>query len=251
MTANGDAILQIRDVSKAFGRVQALKNVTFDITRGKVTALLGDNGAGKSTLVKVLSGAHRPDNGELILNGQLIELRRPADAIKHGIATVFQDLALVNTLDIGRNVYLGIAPTRFGFVIDYRRMYRGSRELLHSLKIEVPSVRASVSELSGGQRQAVALARAMAKDAEIFLLDEPTAALGVTQTAVVNELIRELRSSGKTVVVISHNLEEVFSVADRIVVLRLGSCVGVRDAEGLSHEEVVGMITGAVSSWAI
>jgi len=251
MTANGDAILQIRDVSKAFGRVQALKNVTFDITRGKVTALLGDNGAGKSTLVKVLSGAHRPDNGELILNGQLIELRRPADAIKHGIATVFQDLALVNTLDIGRNVYLGIAPTRFGFVIDYRRMYRGSRELLHSLKIEVPSVRASVSELSGGQRQAVALARAMAKDAEIFLLDEPTAALGVTQTAVVNELIRELRSSGKTVVVISHNLEEVFSVADRIVVLRLGSCVGVRDAEGLSHEEVVGMITGAVSSWSI
>jgi ABC-type sugar transport system ATPase subunit len=251
MTANGDAILQIRDVSKAFGRVQALKNVTFDITRGKVTALLGDNGAGKSTLVKVLSGAHRPDNGELILNGQLIELRRPADAIKHGIATVFQDLALVNTLDIGRNVYLGIAPTRFGFVIDYRRMYRGSRELLHSLKIEVPSVRASVSELSGGQRQAVALARAMAKDAEIFLLDEPTAALGVTQTAVVNELIRELRSSGKTVVVISHNLEEVFSVADRIVVLRLGSCVGVRDAAGLSHEEVVGMITGAVSSWSI
>jgi len=251
MTANGDAILQIRDVSKAFGRVQPLQNVTFDITRGKVTALLGDNGAGKSTLVKVLSGAHRPDNGELILNGQLIELRRPADAIKHGIATVFQDLALVNTLDIGRNVYLGIAPTRFGFVIDYRRMYRGSRELLHSLKIEVPSVRASVSELSGGQRQAVALARAMAKDAEIFLLDEPTAALGVTQTAVVNELIRELRSSGKTVVVISHNLDEVFSVADRIVVLRLGSCVGVRDAEGLSHEEVVGMITGAVSSWSI
>ena len=246
---NGDAILQIRDVSKSFGRVQALKNVTFDITRGKVTALLGDNGAGKSTLVKVLSGAHRPDNGELLLNGQPIDLRRPADAIKHGIATVFQDLALVNTLDIGRNIYLGITPTRFGFVIDYPRMYRNSRDLMRSLKIEVSSVRASVSELSGGQRQAVALARAMAKDAEIFLMDEPTAALGVTQTAVVNELIRELRASGKTVVVISHNLEEVFTVADRIVVLRLGSCVGVRDAKGLSHEEVVGMITGAVSSW--
>jgi ABC-type sugar transport system ATPase subunit len=248
MTAPSSPILEIRDISKAFGHVQALNHVSFPIQRGKITALLGDNGAGKSTLVKVLSGAFRPDEGEVLLNGAPIELRRPSDAIKHGIATVFQDLALVNTLDVGRNVYLGIAPTRFGFVIDFPRLYRNSRDLLRDLKVDIPSVHASVSELSGGQRQAVALARAMAKEAEIFVLDEPTAALGVTQTAVVNELTRELSSAGKTVVVISHNLEEIFRVADTIVVLRLGRCVGIRQAAGVSHEEVVGLITGAINS---
>jgi ABC-type sugar transport system ATPase subunit len=241
-------ILEIREVSKSFGQVQALNNVSLSVARGKVTALLGDNGAGKSTLVKVLSGAHRPDEGQLILNGEPIELRRPADAIHHGIATVFQDLALVDTMDVGRNVYLGIPPTRYRFIVDYPKLYRDSRALLRSLKVNIPSVRASVSEMSGGQRQAVALARAMAKDAQILLMDEPTAALGVTQTAVVNELIGELSAAGKTVLLISHNLEEVFRVADSIAVLRLGRCVGVRPANGVSHEEIVGMITGAVLS---
>jgi ABC-type sugar transport system ATPase subunit len=248
MTATQAPILEIRDVSKAFGQVQALNHVSFPVQRGRVTALLGDNGAGKSTLVKVLSGAFRPDEGEVLLNGEPIDLRHPSDAIHHGIATVFQDLALVNTLDVGRNVYLGIPPTRFGFVIDFPRLYRNSQRLLRDLKVDIPSVHASVADLSGGQRQAVALARAMAKEAEIVLMDEPTAALGVTQTAVVNQLTRELSAAGKTVVVISHNLEEIFRVADTIVVMRLGRCVGIRQAEGVSHEEIVGLITGAVSS---
>ena len=248
MTASAGPILEIRGVSKAFGQVQALNQVSFPVFRGQVTALLGDNGAGKSTLVKVLSGAFRPDEGEVLLDGVPIDLRSPSDAIRHGIATVYQDLALVNTLDVGRNVYLGIPPTRFGFVIDYARLYRDSQRLLRELKVDIPSVHASVNDLSGGQRQAVALARAMAKDAEIILLDEPTAALGVTQTAVVNQLIRELSSVGKTVVVISHNLEEIFRVADTIVVMRLGRCVGIRKADGVSHEEIVGLITGAIAS---
>jgi ABC-type sugar transport system ATPase subunit len=248
MTETPAPILEIRGISKAFGHVQALNRVSFDIERGRVTALLGDNGAGKSTLVKILSGAHRPDEGEVLLNGQPIELRSASDAIKHGIATVHQDLALVNTMDVGRNVFLGIAPTRFGFIIDYAKLYRGAQQRIRSLKVDLPSVRASVSELSGGQRQAVALARALAKDAEIVLMDEPTAALGVSQTAVVNQLIRELSAVGKTVLVISHNLEEIFRVADTIVVLRLGACVGVRPAEGVSHEDIVGLITGAVTS---
>ena len=248
MTASAGPILEIREVSKAFGQVQALNRVSFPIVRGQVTALLGDNGAGKSTLVKVLSGAFRPDEGEVLLDGVPIDLRSPSDAIRHGIATVFQDLALVNTLDVGRNVYLGIPPTRFRYLIDFPRLYRDSQRLLRELKVDIPSVHASVNDLSGGQRQAVALARAMAKDAEIILLDEPTAALGVTQTAVVNQLIRELSTAGKTVVVISHNLEEIFRVADTIVVMRLGRCVGIRKADGVSHEEIVGLITGAIAS---
>lgn len=249
MTVAADSVLEIRDISKAFGQVQALNHVSFPIVRGKVTALLGDNGAGKSTLVKILSGAFSPDEGDVLLNGEQIDLRHPSDAIRHGIATVYQDLALVNTLDVGRNVFLGIPPTRFwGFVIDYPRLYRESHRLLGDLKVAIPSVHASVAQLSGGQRQAVALARAMAKDAEIILMDEPTAALGVTQTAVVNQLTRELSSAGKTVVVISHNLEEIFRVADTIVVMRLGRCVGIRPAEGVSHEEIVGLITGAITS---
>jgi ABC-type sugar transport system ATPase subunit len=244
-------ILSVRDVSKAFGSVQALNQVTFDITRGEVTALLGDNGAGKSTLVKILSGAYRPDEGQLLLNNNPVELRQPADAIRHGIATVFQDLALVDTLDVGRNIFLGITPTRFAFFVDYPKLYRSSRELLRTLKINMPSVRAPVSLLSGGQRQAVALARALAKDAELFLMDEPTAALGVSQTAVVNQLILDLRAAGKSVVVISHNLQEVMRVADRVVVLRHGECVGVRKAAGTTNDEIVALITGARGSWFV
>jgi ABC-type sugar transport system ATPase subunit len=251
VSAVSDVILSVQGISKAFGSVQALNSVTFDIPRGEVTALLGDNGAGKSTLVKVLSGALRPDAGQLLVNNESVEMRQPSDAIRHGIATVFQDLALVDTLDVGRNIFLGIIPTRFGFFVDYPQMYRRSAELLRNLKINMPSVRGAVSLLSGGQRQAVALARALAKNAELFLMDEPTAALGVTQTAVVNQLILDLKAAGKSVVVISHNLEEVMRIVDRVVVLRHGECVGVRRAADTSHEEVVGLITGARGSWFV
>jgi ABC-type sugar transport system ATPase subunit len=244
-------IMAVQGVSKAFGSVQALNSVSFDVMRGEVTALLGDNGAGKSTLVKILSGALRPDEGQLLVNGRIVEMRQPSDAIHHGIATVFQDLALVDTLDVGRNIFLGITPTRYGVFVDYPRIYRRSAELLRDLKINMPSVRATVNLLSGGQRQAVALARALAKNAELFLMDEPTAALGVAQTAVVNQLILDLKAAGKSVVVISHNLEEVMRIVDRVVVLRHGECVGVRRAADTTHEDVVALITGAQGTWFV
>jgi len=209
-------------------------------------ALLGDNGAGKSTLVKVLSGVFEPDDGQLLLDGNPLELRKPTDALRSGIATVYQELALVDTLDVARNIYLGLVPRRFGFVVDYARMYADSEHVLRMLRVDMPSVYTRVGDLSGGQRQAVAIGRALALDARVFLMDEPTAALGVAQTAKVNELIGDLKGYGKTVLMITHNLEHVFQVADRMVVLRHGRVVGVRDKTETSREEIVGLITGAI-----
>jgi ribose transport system ATP-binding protein len=235
------------DISKAFGHVQALRSVSFDIERSEVLALLGDNGAGKSTLVKILSGVYQPDSGQLLKNGEPLDLNAPTDALNAGIATVYQDLAVVDTMDVARNIYLGHVPRRFGFLVDFPRMYKDARQVLRALRIELPSVQARVGELSGGQRQAVAIARALAVDASLFLMDEPTAALGVAQTEKVNELVADLKSAGKTVVIITHNLDHVFQIADRIVVLRHGLRVGVRRTAETTREEVVGLITGAVA----
>jgi len=235
------------EVSKAFGHVQALRSVTFDIQHGEVLALLGDNGAGKSTLVKILSGVYQPDSGQLLKNGDPLDLKDPTDALNAGIATVYQDLAVVDTMDVARNVYLGRLPRRFGFLVDFPKMYRDARQVLRALRIDLPSVQTRVGELSGGQRQAVAIARALAVDASLFLMDEPTAALGVTQTEKVNELVSDLKSAGKTAVIITHNLDHVFQIADRIVVLRHGLRVGVRRTEDTTREEVVGLITGAIA----
>lgn len=239
-------LLELRGVSKAFGHVQALDGVSFELRAQEVTALLGDNGAGKSTLVKVLSGVHRPEAGQLLLDGRPFEFKGPTDALRHGIATVYQELALVDTLDVARNMYLGLVPKRFGFVVDYTRMYADSRQVLKMLRVDMPSVYTRVGDLSGGQRQAVAIGRALAQDARVFLLDEPTAALGVAQTAKVNELIADLKQHGKTVLVITHNLEHVFEVADRLLVLRHGRVVGTRKTAATSREEIVGLITGAI-----
>jgi ABC-type sugar transport system ATPase subunit len=239
-------LLEIRSISKAFGHVQALDEVTFGLQHREVIALLGDNGAGKSTLVKILSGVFQPDEGEIVLEGTPLELRQPTDALRSGIATVYQELALVDSLDVARNVYLGMVPRRFGFVVDYARMYADSEQVLKMLRVDMPSVYTRVGELSGGQRQAVAIGRALALDARVFLLDEPTAALGVAQTAKVNELIGDLKGHGKTVLMITHNLEHVFQVADRMVVLRHGRVVGIREKDQTSREEIVGLITGAI-----
>jgi D-xylose transport system ATP-binding protein len=247
-TARADSglILQMKAISKAFGHVQALSKVDFELYPQEVLALVGDNGAGKSTLIKILSGVYTRDEGEVLIDGKHVEIHTPADAQRCGISTVYQDLALVDVCDVGSNIYLGLWPRRLGFLINYPKMYAQAREVLGTLRIDMPSVRVNVGELSGGQRQAVAIARALARGRRIFLLDEPTAALGVEQQAKVNALIGDLRTQGGTVVVISHNLEHVFEVADRVVVLRRGRRVGTRIKTGTTKEEIVGLITGAV-----
>jgi ABC-type sugar transport system ATPase subunit len=181
------------------------------------------------------------------MDGELLSIRTPMDALRHGIGTVYQDLALVDTLDVARNIYLGHIPRRFGFMVDFGRMYADARKVLARLRVTLPSVKTRVGDLSGGQRQAVAIARTLAQEARVFLMDEPTAALGVAQSEKVNELITDLKDQGKTVLLISHNLEHVFSVADRIIVLRHGRRVGIREREQTSREEIVGLITGAVA----
>jgi ABC-type sugar transport system ATPase subunit len=239
-------ILEMKCISKAFGHVQALSSVDFEVYPSEVLALVGDNGAGKSTLIKILSGAYQSDSGQIYLDGQHIEIRNPHDAQSHGIATVYQDLALVDCRDIAANIYLGREPTR-GIFVNKRKMLADAEEVLRSLKTTLPSAGVIAGFLSGGQRQAVAIARAVARSGRIIVMDEPTAALGVEESQKVNSLILDLKANGSSVVVISHNLAHVFSVADRIIVLRHGRRVGSRLKEATTMEEIVAIITGANS----
>ena len=242
-------ILSLRGVVKRFGSVQALSGVDFDVHGGEVVALVGDNGAGKSTLIKVIAGVYVADEGTVAWDGQPVTLSAPGDAQALGVATVYQDLALCDNLDIAANLFLGRECTSRG-VLDEVEMERRSRDLLQTLSARLPSVRASVASLSGGQRQAVAIARSLLGEPRVVLLDEPTAALGVEQTAQVLELVERLGERGLGVVLISHNLEDVLSVADRIVVLRLGRNAGDFNAAEVSHEELVAAITGAADGAA-
>lgn len=239
-------LLEMKDISKAFGHVQALDRVNFNLFPAEVVALVGDNGAGKSTLIKVLSGVYHPDEGHIYIDGKPVEIQSPTDAQRYGIATVYQDLALVDVFDVACNVYLGREPLVGGLFIDYRRMLTDAVGVLKTLRINIPSLRTRVGDLSGGQRQSVAIARALAWGGRIFLMDEPTAALGVEQSDKVNEIIADLKAHGNTVVVISHNLEHVFRVADRVTVLRHGKQAGTRIKAETSREEIVGLITGAI-----
>jgi len=238
-------LLELRGVSKRFGAVQALSEVDFSASAGEVTALVGDNGAGKSTLIKIISGIYSPDQGEYLFEGTPVQVHGPQAAVDLGIATVYQDLALADNLDVVANLFLGrelIAPVRR---LDETVMEREANQVLDSLAVSIPSVRTQVASLSGGQRQSVAIARSMLGEPKVVLLDEPTAALGVAQTAQVLNLIRRLRERGLAVVIISHNLADVFEVADRIEVLRLGRRVAVFEARQTSSDEVVSAITGA------
>lgn len=237
-------VLSLVDVSKAFGHVQALDEVSFDVFGGEVLAIVGDNGAGKSTLAKIISGVHERDDGEIKLDGSSVTLSSPAAAKDVGIATVYQHLALVEVMDVSSNIFLGREPTRLRWFVDRARMNREARQILTALRSDIPSVRTPVSQLSGGQRQAVAIARSLAERCRVLILDEPTAALGVEQQTKVNELILTLKSLGSTVILISHNMAHVFSVADRVAVLRRGRIVGVRELATTSKEEIVSMITG-------
>jgi ABC-type sugar transport system ATPase subunit len=238
----------VRDVSKAFGHVVALDKAWLVSYPGEVLALVGDNGAGKTTMVKILAGVHRMDAGELLIDGIRVELTGPARARELGIATVFQDLSLVECLDIAANMYLGRPPRRWGFFVDRRRMVDGAADLLHELKIRLASVQIPVGALSGGQRQAVAIARAILQQGRVMLMDEPTAALGVRETQQVLDLVSQLRARGAAIILVSHNLENVFQIADRIQVMRLGRVQGVRRIDQTDRNEIVGMITGTVRS---
>jgi D-xylose transport system ATP-binding protein len=242
-------LLALNGFSKSFGAVEALKDVDFDLHGGEVVGLVGDNGAGKSTLIKAVAGVQPPDAGDARFDGQPVRLHSPQDATALGIATVYQDLALAENLDVVANLFLGqeLANGTPGIdVLNETAMEQKSMELLSSLGVTtLRSVRTEVAMLSGGQRQAVAIARSLLGEPKVVLLDEPTAALGIVQTRQIIELIRRLRDRGLGVVVISHNLADVFQVADRIAVLRLGRMAATFETEGASEEEVVAAITGA------
>ncbi|HEY3681592.1 MAG TPA: ATP-binding cassette domain-containing protein [Streptosporangiaceae bacterium] len=246
MEPSTSPLLALRGVSKTFGAVAALTDVALDVLPAHVVAIVGDNGAGKSTLVKILSGVHPPDAGTITFEDRPVEIPNPAAAQRLGIATVFQDLALCENLNVIQNLFLGreLGP----YNLDDVAMEVRSRELLRRLSAKIPTVRVPVAALSGGQRQTVAIARSLLGEPKVVILDEPTAALGVAQTAEVLNLIERLRDEGHGVVMISHNMADVQAVADTVAVLRLGRNNGVFDAAATSSEEIVAAITGATDN---
>jgi ABC-type sugar transport system ATPase subunit len=236
--------LRARGLSKSFGHVRALQDVDLDIRRTEVLAIVGDNGAGKSTLTKILSGVYQPDHGEIQVNGDVVRITNPHHARELGIATVFQNLALVDSRDVAANIFLGREPTRWKFFVDRRRMLANAQKVIADLRVHMPNLNVDVGQLSGGQRQSLAIGRATSQQGRIILMDEPTAALGVRESRKVLDLIRHLRAGGTGVVVISHNLQHVFSIADRILVLRRGRVAGVRQHALTTPDEIVKLIVG-------
>jgi D-xylose transport system ATP-binding protein len=241
-------LLRLRGVGKSFGPVRALSDVDLDIPAGQVTALVGDNGAGKTTLIKCIAGIWEPSGGQILWNGRPVHIRGPKDATALGIATVYQDLALCDNLDIVQNMMLGHEKLSLGF-LDETWMEKTAQQTLADLAVTtVRSVRQTVGSLSGGQRQSVAVAKAVMQDARLVIMDEPTAALGVSQTELVLSLITRLASRGHAVIVVSHNLNDVFRVADRIGVLYLGKLVAQGPASEFDRQSVVDIMTTGTSS---
>jgi ABC-type sugar transport system ATPase subunit len=243
-----DPILRVRGLSKHFGGVHAIENVSFDLERGEVLALAGDNGAGKSTLIKTISGVHTPNAGEIWLRGIPTTFATPREAREAGIETIYQDLALADNLDIGANVFLGRERMRrrFGLLpaLNRRLMRAEAARVVETLDIAMPRLDLPVRALSGGQRQAVAIGRAIFWNAEVLIMDEPTAALGVPEQRKVVALVKSLRAAGKAVIFISHNLGDIFAVADRILVLRRGQKAGERRTAETTDDEIVRLIVG-------
>ena len=251
--ADGQPYLSLRGVSKHFGGVSALKDIDLDIRPGEVLALVGDNGAGKSTLIKIISGAYKPDAGEIFVEGRKARIETPADAKRFNIETIYQDLALMDDLELAPNIFIGREITRGGVgrligFLNNTRMAEETIRILQKLNIEVPDIKRKVFNLSGGQRQAVAISRAIYFNARLLIMDEPTAALGVKETRKVYSLIRELRQNGIAVIIISHNINEVFDIADKFVVLKTGKLVGVRRKGETSLEEILRMIIAGSAS---
>lgn len=246
------AVLEARHVTKSFGAVVALADASVSLRPREVLGLVGDNGAGKSTLLKILSGVIMATSGEILIDGRQVQLRRPQDAMEAGIETVYQDLALVDTMTAYQNVYLGREELsrnplkRMLNLVDDRAMRERAREVLNSLAVKIPSINVSVKSMSGGQRQCLAIARALLWGRRIVILDEPTAALGVRETEQVLEVIRDLRKHDVSVVVVSHNMQQLMSVADRITVMRLGRSIATRTVRDTQVSEIVALITGAI-----
>ena len=243
--ARGEPRLRMVGIGKSFGAVRALSGVDFEVYDGEVVGLVGDNGAGKSTLIKTISGVGPADEGEIFVQGQPVKITSPNIATRLGIQTVYQDLALCDNLDVVANLFLGreeLAPLRG---LKENEMEKRGLAVLQTLNVKLPSIRATVERLSGGQRQSIAVAKSILRNASLVLLDEPTAALGVAQTRQVLQLIRRLREQGLAVVVISHNLADVFEVVDRVIVLRLGKRVGTFMVKDTTPEQIVAAITGA------
>jgi D-xylose transport system ATP-binding protein len=238
-------ILSLKGISKHFGAVAALDDINLDIYSGEVVALVGDNGAGKSTLIKILAGAHEPSSGSISFEGNEINMEKPSDALELGIATVFQDLALCENLDVVANIFLGQELNHWH--MDEVAMEVRAWTLLNELAARIPNVRDVVASLSGGQRQTVAIARSLLLHPKVIMLDEPTAALGVAQTAEVLNMVERVKAKGLGVIMISHNMQDVRAIADRIVVLRLGGNNGIFTPDA-SNEELVGAITGATDN---
>src|SRR6266513_1158818 len=241
----GEPRLRLRGISKSFGAVRALYEVDFEVNDGEVVGLVGDNGAGKSTLIKVISGVAPADAGEIFMEGKQVNIPNPQSANNLGIETVYQDLALCDNLDVVSNLFLGREERSFVRSLNEIDMEKQALNVLRTLDVKLPSTRTAVATLSGGQRQSVAVAKSILRKAKVVLLDEPTAALGVAQTRQVLNLIRRLRAQGLAVVVISHNLADVFEVVDRVVVMRLGRRVGTFDIKTTTPERIVAAITGA------
>jgi D-xylose transport system ATP-binding protein len=243
MTMSATPLLQLRDITKTFGSVEALRGVDFEVHAGEVMALVGDNGAGKSTLVKCIAGTHSADHGQILFEGKPVSIHGPKDAARLGIEVVYQDLALCDNLDVVQNMYLGREANKFQ-ILNEATMEEHTSATLSSLAVTtIKSVRQTVATLSGGQRQSVAVARAVMWNSKLVILDEPTAALGVAQTEQVLQLVRRLGEQGLGVILISHNLHDVFETADRITVLRLGQSVGVFERRQTTQQAVVEAIT--------
>ncbi|MBK1669924.1 ABC transporter ATP-binding protein [Rhodovibrio sodomensis] len=241
-------MLEMTGIEKHFGGVTALSGVDFEADAGEVMALVGDNGAGKSTLIKTVAGAHQPDRGRIRLQGREVAMRSPQDAWKLGIATIFQELALADKMNVPDNIFLGqeLRRTILGIpFLDHKRMRQRTRELLADLEVQIQDLDLTVEAMSGGQRQGIAIARALNLDADLIIMDEPTAALAVAEVRKVLDFILRLRGQNKGVVLISHNIQDVFAVADRVTVMRQGRIEAVRRVAETTPEEVIGLITGA------
>jgi ABC-type sugar transport system ATPase subunit len=248
-TRSGQPILSAVDLYKHFGGLVAVDHVSLDVHAGEVVGLLGDNGAGKSTLIKMIAGVYQPDGGRLVLNDKQVSFSSPQEARDAGIETIYQDLALCENLDAGANIFLGREPLRRVLVVlravDRGRMLAESRRILDQLDIRIPALARPIRQMSGGQRQAVAIARAVYWNAQLMIMDEPTAALGVPEQRKVLALVRTLRERGVGVIIISHNLQDVLDVADRVVVMRRGRAVGERQVADTNTSELLGLMIGA------
>jgi len=247
---SAQAVLTLRDIHKRFGAVTAIEDFSLDIHPGEIVALVGDNGAGKSTLVKIISGVHTPTSGQILIDGQPVIMSNATMARGHGIEVVYQDLALADRQSVYMNLFLGRELTGKTGLLDRRRMIAESERLVQALDIRIPSARAMIGDLSGGQRQGIAIARAAHWAHKLVLLDEPTAALGVAETTRVEEIVASMKQRDIGILLISHSLDQVFRLSDRICVLRRGRQIGIRRTAETDKNEIVSMITGLSGSGA-